>query len=106
MKLSKEDKIRQEKELVSFMIDLYAKHHACDGQDLKQYCFKRIDKCPFMETKTFCSSCKVHCYQKEYRDKIKEVMRYSGPRMIFYKPVWAIKHIGNTIRHKFLKHGA
>ena len=21
------------------------------------------DKCPFMETKTFCSNCRVHCYR-------------------------------------------
>ena len=37
-----------------------------------------------METKTFCSNCKVHCYKPEMRKKIRAVMRFSGPRMIFY----------------------
>jgi antitoxin component of MazEF toxin-antitoxin module len=27
------------------------------------------------------------------RDKIRTVMRYAGPRMIFYHPVLAIKHL-------------
>lgn len=29
------------------------------------YARLRSDKCPFMETKTFCSNCKVHCYKED-----------------------------------------
>ena len=47
-------------------------------QKLKDYALLRSDKCPFMESKTFCSNCKVHCYRKDMREKIKEVMRFSG----------------------------
>lgn len=54
---------------------------------------QRSDKCPFMETKTFCSNCRVHCYKPEMREKIREVMRFSGPRMIFYHLVMAIRHV-------------
>ena len=46
-----------------------------------------------MATKTFCSNCKVHCYKEEMKEKIKIVMRYSGPRMLFYHPVMALKHV-------------
>jgi hypothetical protein len=46
-----------------------------------------------MESKTFCSNCKVHCYKPEMREKIREVMRFSGPRMIFHHPITAIRHV-------------
>ena len=52
-----------------------------------------MDSCPFMETKTFCSKCQVHCYKKDMREKIKEVMRFSGPRMLFHHPIIAIRHL-------------
>lgn len=55
---------------------------------------------PFMETKTFCSNCKVHCYKPEMREKIREVMRYSGPRMIFHHPAAAIRHVILTKKEK------
>lgn len=95
-----ESKREQEKQIVSFMIQLYCKrkHGTKSGlcpecQQLQDYAFQRADKCPFMETKTFCSNCSVHCYRKDMRDKIKQVMRHSGMRMIFYHPIMAIRHV-------------
>ncbi len=67
---------------------------------LRDYAMLRIEKCPFMETKTFCSNCRVHCYRAEMREKIREVMRFSGPRMIFYHPVMAVRHVVSSIREK------
>lgn len=66
----------------------------CDEcHELLEYARQRSAKCPFMENKTFCSNCKVHCYKPEMREKIKQVMRYSGPRMIFYHPIMAVWHV-------------
>ena len=88
------DKREREKRMVSEMIALYCrkKHHTKGGlcpecADLEAYARMRSDKCPFMETKTFCSNCKVHCYKPVMREKIREVMRFSGPRMLFSHPV-------------------
>ena len=67
---------------------------------LRDYAMLRIEKCPFMETKTFCSNCKVHCYKPEMKEKIRRVMRYSGWRMLFVDPVQAIRHVIETIREK------
>lgn len=53
-----------------------------------------------METKTFCANCRVHCYKPDMREKIRAVMRFSGPRMIFYHPVAAIHHVVETKREK------
>lgn len=92
-------KKEREKATVSLMIAIYCrKKHK--GEDLCPECAAldvyarlRSDKCPFMETKTFCSKCKVHCYKADMREKIREVMRFSGPRMIFHHPIMAIRHV-------------
>lgn len=96
-------KREKEKKTIQFMIALYEKKHQRDCSELLEYAYMRIDKCPFMEEKTFCSSCKVHCYQKQYRTQMKQVMRYSGPRMLLYHPLLAISHIINTIKHKAIE---
>lgn len=91
-------KREREKEVVSLMISLYCrKNHGgktlCpDCAELERYARTRSDRCPFMETKTFCANCKVHCYKPEMREKIREVMRFSGPRMLLYHPVMVIRH--------------
>ena len=93
--------IQKEKETVTKMIDLYCrkKHHnreLCEEcTDLKNYALKRLSLCPFGEEKTACSNCRVHCYKPEYRQRIKEVMRYAGPWMLLYHPVYAVKHLLN-----------
>lgn len=102
------DKREQEKQVVDLMIHLYCrrrhsmpKGQLCpDCEALLSYAQLRSDKCPFMETKTFCSNCKVHCYHPEMREKIRKVMRFSGPRMLFVHPVMAIRHMICSIKEK------
>ena len=55
---------------------------------------------PFMETKNFCFNCKVHCYKADMRQKIREVMRFSGLRMIFHHPILAIRHVIESKKEK------
>lgn len=100
-----QDKREKEKRTIRLMIEIYCKKHhgqkMCpECQELYDYACMRIDKCPFMESKTFCSFCKVHCYGKQQREKIREVMRFSGPRMLYHHPVLAIKHMILTIKYK------
>lgn len=93
--------VRKEKETVTQMIHLYCrkKHHQdglCDHcQELQDYALKRLSLCQFGENKTACSNCTVHCYKPEYRQRIKTVMRFSGPWMLLYHPVYAVKHLLN-----------
>ena len=106
--MTTEQKRAHEKQTVDLMIEIYChgKHHTKNHTlcqeclELTDYCNVRTDKCPFMETKTFCSACKVHCYAKDKKEKIREVMRYSGPRMMLYHPVLAIKHAIVTLKMK------
>lgn len=100
-------KREKEKQTVSFMIALYCrKNHGtknglCEEcSELDRYAKERSDKCPFMETKTFCSNCKVHCYKPAMREKIRQIMRFSGPRMIMYHPIMAFRHVIETKKEK------
>lgn len=89
------DRSNFEKKIVSEMIDLYAKGHPefQEAEELKAYAVMRINKCPFMETKTFCSACKMHCYRAEKREQIRMVMRWSGPRMLLHHPLMTLHHL-------------
>ena len=46
-----------------------------------------------MDVKSFCSACPVHCYSHEMREKVREVMRWSGPRMLLYHPLMTLHHM-------------
>lgn len=67
---------------------------------LADYAKIRSEKCPFMEQKTFCVNCKVHCYKPQMREEIRRVMRFSGPRMLLYHPGMAIWHLVCSIRER------
>jgi hypothetical protein len=91
--------LNQEK-LVSDMIHFYCmkvhltKNGLCDScKDLNDYAQLRLIKCPYGKGKPVCSNCKIHCYKKDYKERIKEVMRFSGPKMIYHKPIAGIKYI-------------
>ncbi len=93
-------KREHEKEIIHFMIKIYCKGHKhggtplCDScKDLSDYSLMRVDLCPHIEEKTFCSSCKTHCFSEERREQIRTVMRYSGPRMLLYNPAMFFKHV-------------
>ena len=97
-----------EKLLVGEMIGLYCRkqHHSPKGslcpecQQLQEYALTRIEHCPFMETKTFCSACRVHCYKPAMREQIRAVMRWAGPRMLPVHPVLSIRHVAVTLKAK------
>ena len=67
-------------------------------QELLQYALERLDNCPFQEHKTTCENCPVHCYRPEMRERIRAVMRYAGPRMLFRHPLLALLHLWDRAR--------
>lgn len=108
-KVSRELKAwEKEKKLIPVMIKKYCnRHHGTKVREicgeckaLTEYALFRLEKCPFKVNKKFCSFCKVHCYRPEMRQKIKEVMKWSGPRMIFSHPIYAFSHVAQMIKHK------
>lgn len=104
--MNTQTKREREKATVSMMIALYCRknhggHALCpDCAALDAYARQRSDRCPMMETKTFCYNCRIHCYRPDMRARIREVMRFSGPRMIFHHPIMALRHVIETRKEK------
>lgn len=92
-------KIEKEKQVVEQMIRLYCKHkegnaELCEScKLLLDYAHARLSRCRFGDDKPTCKKCPVHCYKPEMRDRIRNVMIWSGPRMMLYHPITAIKHL-------------
>lgn len=83
---------------VTAMLHIYCRDkHAgslcSECEELKVYVSARLDRCRFGEDKPTCAKCPVHCYQRERREQIKRVMRYSGPRMIWEHPLLSLWHM-------------
>ncbi|MGD1822184.1 MAG: nitrous oxide-stimulated promoter family protein [Pleomorphochaeta sp.] len=93
-----EEKRNNEKKIVKEMITIYCKKNhktkeLCPSCNyILNYAYKRLDNCPFMATKTFCSNCPIHCYGEKESALIKKIMRFSGPRMLFHHPLLTLKH--------------
>jgi hypothetical protein len=91
--------VKFEKKTLETMIGMYGRHATRKGipgvgcEELQAYAFKRIDKCRFGDSKPNCKDCPVHCYTPEMKEKIKVVMRYAGPRMIYRHPIMALRHL-------------
>ena len=71
-------------------------------QTLLDYALQRLERCRFGEGKPSCTRCPVHCYKPALREQIRQVMRYSGPRMLLHNPIMAIRHMWDFLMAKFL----
>lgn len=93
------NRIEREKKVVKMMICLYCRKKEgnrllCEScRALLEYAELRLDHCPFGEKKTSCKHCRVHCYKPGMREQMRKVMRFSGPRMMFYHPWVALQHL-------------
>ena len=93
------DRIAYEKSTVRLMVELYCRLKernralCADCQALIAYAHRRLDSCKFGNEKCRCKRCPVHCYKPQMRQKIREVMRFAGPRMLFYHPLAALRYL-------------
>lgn len=93
-------RIAREQSTIKAMMYIFChNHHApgtglcCDCEALLAYALRRLEICPFNESKPACNLCEVHCYSAQQRERVKEVMRYAGPRMLLRHPVLALLHL-------------
>ncbi len=87
------------------MVVLYCRHHhgqqetppaghlCASCRKMLDYATVRIDKCRYGADKHPCSVCSTHCFQPLFRERIRQVMRYSGPRMLLYHPFTALVYL-------------
>ncbi|MCL4838750.1 MAG: nitrous oxide-stimulated promoter family protein [Thermoanaerobaculia bacterium] len=64
---------------------------ACD--ELGAYARERLARCPYGAAKPACNLCPIHCYRPEMRERVREMMRHAGPRMLVHRPVLARFHL-------------
>jgi len=100
----------RENKTIEYMIKIYCHgQHSTKGalcsecDQLLRYAEQRIKNCMLKEKKTTCAKCPVHCYKPNMREKIKKVMRYAGPRMIYKHPVLAMLHLFDGSKTKSCK---
>jgi len=56
--------------------------HLCDEcREFLAYAFVRRLRCP-LDPKPTCKHCHVHCYRQGHREKVREIMRFSGRHLI------------------------
>ncbi len=90
----------RELETITAMITMYCRaHHGasdaalCDDCGaLHDYARRRLERCVFGDAKPTCAKCTVHCYKAAMRERVRQVMRWAGPRMLWRHPVLALWH--------------
>ena len=101
----KTDLQKIEKNTLALMMRVYCDghHHPKDNteictscNELLQYSYSRIEACHWGIAKPVCKDCPTHCFNPKYRALIKQVMRYSGPRMLIFHPLHLIRHYMHT----------
>lgn len=55
--------------------------YCAECKEFLLYALERRLRCP-LEPKPMCKHCEVHCYRPGHREKVREVMRYSGKALI------------------------
>jgi len=90
---------REEATLAAMMAIFCRDHHGrqpflcSDCTALLDYARRRLAACPFGEDKPACNHCQVHCYSALQRERVKAVMRYAGPRMLWRHPLLSLHHL-------------
>jgi len=54
----------------------------CECAAFMEYAVSKRIKCPLEAEKPSCKHCRIHCYAGEQREKVREIMGYSGRRLM------------------------
>ncbi|WP_321530992.1 nitrous oxide-stimulated promoter family protein [uncultured Desulfuromonas sp.] len=53
------------------------RHYCAECAELLDYALQRLQRCP-LNPKPACRDCPVHCYRSQMRERIRQVMKFSG----------------------------
>ncbi len=101
------EKDRRTLEAIGF---IYCKaHHADAVKDAAGLCpscreainhtLDRTVVCPY-DHEGNCQDCDVHCQRGEAQQRIKEIMRYSAPRMAYHHPLMTAEYLRKKMKGK------
>ena len=90
--------LKSEAETLSLMTRRYCRafHGTPDGllcpacAEFLAYALRRLASCPYGADKPVCAKCRIHCYRAAEKETARRIMRWSGPRLLFWRPklVW------------------
>ena len=93
-------RLARELETIRAMVAIHCRdRHGTRGElcdecgALMDYATRRLDRCVFGDDKPTCANCTVHCYNAQMRERVRGVMRYAGPRMMWRHPWLALAHV-------------
>jgi hypothetical protein len=99
------NRIEREQRTFELMLRIYCRAHHGTGQQLCAECHQlllnasiRLGKCPFGNTKPACGKCPHNCHAPTERTKIRKVMSFAGPRMLWRHPWLAMRHLWDSRR--------
>jgi len=99
-------RLQREHRTMQCMVAIYCRDHhshgaggTCDEcREFLDYAERRLEKCPYGETKPTCAKCPIHCYKPAQREQARVIMRYAGPRMTVRHPWLAVMHLLDKLR--------
>lgn len=97
-------RLMREQKTVSAMIRLYCQHHHQDPHcqrchQLRDFAYQRLNRCRYgHDHKPTCANCSIHCYASVMRKQILQVMKWSGPRMLWHHPWLTLRHLLDRLR--------
>jgi hypothetical protein len=93
-------RMKRERKTIKVMIKIFCnrnhkpKSNLCkDCQQLLDYALERLSNCPFQKDKPTCKNCVIHCFKEPEKSKFRQIMRFSGPRILFTNPILSIRHL-------------
>jgi hypothetical protein len=97
-------RLEREQHTIAVMAGMYCRaHHGPAERDAEGLCVEcaelmayarlKLGCCRYGVQKPTCLNCPTHCYGPHMRERVREVMRYSGPRMLKTHPVLAARHL-------------
>ena len=92
-------RLAREWQTMTAMVRIYCRNHhrpaeavCLECRQFLNYASVRLERCHFGVEKPTCAKCPVHCYQRERREQVRQMMRYAGPRMLGEHPVMSLRH--------------
>jgi hypothetical protein len=85
---------------IETMVRMYCRRHHGGGDvpcgdcaALLEYAGARLEHCMFGDAKPTCANCLVHCYRDDMRERVRVIMRWAGPRMLYRHPIQGVRHL-------------
>lgn len=64
-----------------------------DCRELRDYSLARTERCPHVSKTLFCVNCPTPCYKPDMKERMRLMMKYSGPRFFFRHPIIVLDHV-------------